>query len=52
MQRYNKLWTAIVGVIAIILGPDFVDLDETVAESILGLLTAAAVYAIPNREEA
>ena len=52
MQRYNKLWTAIVGVIAIILGPDFVDLDPTLAESALGLLTAFGVYLVPNREDA
>ena len=52
MSRYNKLWVAVVGVIAIILGPDFVDLDPNVTESVLGLLTAFGVYLVPNREDA
>ena len=50
MGRYNKLWAAIVGVLAIILGPDHIDLAPALSEAILGLLTAGAVYLIPNKE--
>lgn len=51
MSKYSKLIVAVVGVIAIILGPEvlgLVDNAETVTQSILGLLTAFGVYQATN----
>ncbi len=53
MSRYNKLIAAVVGLIAIILGPDVLGLTEqpeTIVQSALAVLTAFGVYQLPNEE--
>ncbi len=51
MTKYRKLIVALVGVVAIVFGPDVLGLadnTEVVAQSILALLTAFGVYQAPN----
>lgn len=51
MNKYRKLIVALIGVVAIILGPDilgFVDNTAAVTESVLALLTVFGVYQISN----
>ena len=51
MGQYKKLIAAIVGVIAIIAGPEVLGLtteSETVAQTIMGLLTAFGVFQVTN----
>ena len=52
MSKYSKLIAAIVGLIAIIVGPDLLNLTETpekVAEALLALITAFTIYQVPNK---
>lgn len=52
IAKYSKLIAAIVGVVAIIIGPDMLGLaadTQAAAQNILGLLTAFGVYAVPNK---
>ncbi len=49
--KYSKLIVAVIGVVVIILGPDFLGLTgqpSLIAEGILGLLTAFGVYQVTN----
>lgn len=52
MARYSKLIAAVVGLLAIVIGPEFLNLTdqgELIAESIAGIITALLVYQLPNR---
>ena len=51
MVKYRKLIAALVGVVAIILGPDIlglVDNTAVVTESVLAILTVFGVYQLKN----
>ncbi len=51
LQTHRKLIAAIVGVVAIILGPEYLGLAsdaETLAQSIMALVMLIAVERIPN----
>ena len=57
MGRYRKLIAALIGVAAIVLGPEFLGMTteeglssnvETVVEGIFGLLTALGVWGAKN----
>ena len=62
MSQYRKLIAAIVGLVAVILGPSVLGLapgeeifglgQERVVEMIIGLVTAISVYAVRNEEKA
>lgn len=62
MSRYRKLIAAIVGVIAIVLGPSVLGVSpgeelfglgqERVVEMIIAVFTALGVYAVPNEGDA
>ncbi len=52
IAKYSKLIAAIVGMIAVIIGPDVLGLTadtEQAAQNILGLLTVFGVYLVPNK---
>lgn len=52
MSRYSKLIVAVVGLLVVILGPEFlgaVEDTETTAQLVLALLTAFGVYQVPNK---
>lgn len=51
VKKYSKLIAAAVGLVAILLGPDFLGLTndaERLAQAILALLTLFGVYQVRN----
>ncbi len=54
MSKYSKLIAAVIGVVAIVIGPEILGLadeakSEMIAQSVLALLTAFGVYQVPNK---
>lgn len=52
MSKYRKLIAAAVGLVVVVLGPDFIgvaDLNaEMITEFVFSILTAIGVWAVPN----
>ncbi len=52
--KYSKLIAGLVGLVAVILGPDFMDLtedSEALAQQILGVLALMGIYFAPKNKE-
>ena len=51
MSKYRKLIVALVGVAAIVLGPSMLDVvpdEQMFTQAVIGLLTAAGIWGVPN----
>lgn len=50
MNEYNKAITAVIGAIVAILAAAGIDVDPAISTAVVTLITALAVYLVPNAD--